>query len=131
MLLYRLEHCFPSAYDGLSATSLGNSIAAFEDYPRIRYGIDSIALWPRLLPILRDEKYHEYVAQEKMTFDFLLNMLAVTTILGFEFIYFFLYIGNVALSCFALGLTTFLLWVLYSGAGGCGATVGHNRAGGI
>lgn len=29
-------------------TRLGNLVAAFEDYPRTRYGVDSIFLWPRL-----------------------------------------------------------------------------------
>lgn len=115
ILRYTLEHSFPTNPNAVLATSLGNVIAAFEDYPRLRYGMDSIALWPRLLPVLRTSKYHEYVAQEKITFDFLLNILAVTLMLGLEFFCTLLYQNKIVSATVTLIVTCILLCLLYAG----------------
>jgi hypothetical protein len=80
---YELDRDFPSE-DRLLPTKIGNVIAAFEEYPQTRYGMDSIALWPRLVPVLEDEGFLDYVVQEKAVFDFLLNTCVVTAILGIE-----------------------------------------------
>ena len=115
LLRYILEHSFPSNAKAVLATTLGNAIAAFEDYPRSRYGMDSIALWPRLLPILRTSKYHEYVTQEKMTFDFLLNMIVIIALLTIEFFYSFLYQNTLLPAIFSVVLGCGILVVLYQG----------------
>ena len=73
----RMEHDFPSKIDSILPTRVGNTIAAFEHYPQIRYKMDSIVLWSRLVPILYKEKYLDFVTQEKTVFDFLLNMFVV------------------------------------------------------
>lgn len=89
-----LDYEFPSNRKAVLPTSLGNTIAAFEDYSRTRYGMDSIAFWPRLVPVLRDTKYLEFVSQEKAVFDFLLNTCFIIVILGIEVIYLNVYLNN-------------------------------------
>ena len=68
-------------------TSLGNVIAAFEDYPWDRYGIDAVIMWPRLLPILTQENYTLYVEREKAGLDFAVNLSALLGILSIEMAY--------------------------------------------
>jgi len=58
----------------VAPTALGNTIAAFEEYPKNRYGIEAVSLWPRLVPILSEENYAIFVEKEKAGFDFLLNL---------------------------------------------------------
>lgn len=77
---------FPSATATLP-TSLGNTIAAFEDYSWTRYGIDAVVLWPRLLPTLTKEKYAAYVEREKAGLDFALNLCFLLVLLGLEMVY--------------------------------------------
>ena len=114
-LEHRLDRHYPSTVHAVLPTSLGNVIAAFEDYPRTRYGMDTVALWPRLIPLLREEKYTEFVNQEKSVFDFLLNMLVVVAILGTELVYLNIFFGQLGLSV-GIGVTTALLsLVLYQG----------------
>lgn len=76
---------YPSNPADILPTALGNAIAAFEDYPYTRYGIDAVALWPRLVPILKEKKYLEFVAEQKAHFDFMLNMTLVIFVCGVEF----------------------------------------------
>jgi len=75
---------FPANVESVLPTALGNTIAAFEDYPRTRYGMESIALWPRLVPVLKEKNYLEFVTQEKTVFDFMLNTGLVVGVLGLE-----------------------------------------------
>ncbi len=112
---YRLELNFPKGRSAVLTTSLGNAIKAFEDYPRDRFGMESIALWPRLLPALRESRYYEIVAQEKTTFDFLLNMLVVTVLLGFEFLYLFVYTAQPLLILVMIPVALGLFVLFYQG----------------
>jgi hypothetical protein len=82
--LQELDTHFPSNEEYVLPTSLGNTIAAFEHYPSTRYGIDAVALWPRLIPILQENKYIEFIAQQKAIFDFSLNMMFTVLICGLE-----------------------------------------------
>ena len=114
-LEYRLDRHYPSTVHAVLPTMLGNVIAAFEDYPRTRYGMDTVALWPRLVPLLKEKKHTEFVNQEKSVFDFLLNMLVVVAILGTELVYLNIFFGQLKLSV-GIGVTAALLsWVLYQG----------------
>lgn len=108
-----LEANFPSNERAVLATRLGNVIAAFEEYPYTRYGMDSIALWPRLLPILRKSTYMDFVVQEKSTFDFLLYMLVVVIVLGIELAYLQAFIGSLLLFFLIIALTVFAVAILY------------------
>jgi len=65
-------------------TLLGNTVASFERYPDSRYGIDAVAVWPRLVPILQSERFIPLVQNEKTVFDFLLNLACLTLLLAIE-----------------------------------------------
>lgn len=110
-----LDHHFPSMLGAVLPTRLGNVIAAFEDYSYTRYGMDSIALWPRLIPVLKDTQYIDFVAQEKSVFDFLLNLLGVVTVLGLEFIYLGAFRADLVWIGLTLLITGVLVFVLYNG----------------
>lgn len=105
---------YPSRRDQVLATRLGNTIAAFEDYPRTRYGIESTVLWGRLVPVLKEKKYLEFVTQEKAVFDFLMNTCVVTVFLGFEFTYLMLF-WKPWIAPLVVVFTVFLVWILYNG----------------
>jgi hypothetical protein len=83
-LIEEYKRYFPTNLATILPTKLGNTIAAFEEYPITRYKMDAIVLWPRLLPILEKNGYAKFVEQEKAAFDFLLNLTAVVVILGAE-----------------------------------------------
>lgn len=108
-----LDLYFPP--DPILPTPLGNVMAAFEAYPRLRYGMDAIALWPRLVPILKERRYLDFVAQEKAVFDFLLNMLVVALGLGMEAFYWCLYQQNLWGALLSLGAAVFLCVLFYFG----------------
>ena len=76
----------------LLMTPIGNVIAAFEHYPYKRYGIDSVALWPRLYPILERKKFLSIVQKERVTFDFLLNSSLVFFLILIESYFILIYI---------------------------------------
>jgi len=109
-----LDRYYPTRVGDVLPTALGNAIAAWEDYSRTRYGMDAIALWPRLVPLLKENKYLEFVTQEKSAFDFLLNSCTISALLGIEVFYYCLYRGKpvsaVLLALAAAGLS----WLLYN-----------------
>ena len=115
VLRSQFEYRFPSNPESVLATPLGNVIAAFEDYPRTRYGIDPIALWPRLVPTLKDSDFIQYVIQEKSAFDFLLNFQIVSLILGIELFCLNMYLDQKWLALFLLAVTFVTIFLLYRG----------------
>jgi hypothetical protein len=106
---------FPSSSEDVLPTTLGNTIAAFEDYPYTRYGIDAVVLWPRLIPVLRENKYIEIVAQQKAVFDFMLNMLIIILLCGIELISATAYMGQLGAAFLWILLTYLLVRLLYLG----------------
>ncbi len=106
---------YPGSGEALLPTSLGNIIAAFEDYPRKRYGIESVAVWPRLLPILKSSGYLEFIAREKAVFDFMLNTGLVTTALGVELFYLNAYAGDGLIALGLLAVTLVICLIFYNG----------------
>jgi hypothetical protein len=114
--LQEIDTHFPSDEKYVMATSLGNTIAAFEHYSYTRYGIDAVALWPRMLPILQDNHYIDFVSQQKTVFDFLLNMMFATILVGFELTGLYSYWGQLKYSLICIPVTVFLVWVFYLGA---------------
>ena len=82
-----LRNYFPPDRSWILPTKLGNMIFAFEEYPRTRYNIDSVTLWPRLLPILTKVNYAVYVEREKAALDFALNTCFLFLILSIEMFY--------------------------------------------
>lgn len=112
----RPDRDFPSKEALFLPTKIGNVIKSFEEYPKTHYGMDSIALWSRLVPVLKDKGFLNYVSQEKTVFDFLLNMCVVTIIFGVELVYKFIYLGHVK-AIPLIFLATYLVFrILYEGS---------------
>ena len=79
-----LQERYPVTQQPFLPTSLGNAIAAFEDYPRARYGIDAVLLWPRFLPTLTNKKFAPYIQRSKDQFDFLINLCFLLLLFSLE-----------------------------------------------
>ena len=84
-----LSSRFPPNEQQRLPTALGNTIAAFENYPKIRYEMDAVVLWPRLLPIIEEKRFMPFILREKITLDFLLNTVLVCTFIIFELLFLF------------------------------------------
>ncbi len=63
----------PHTPEQVAPTALGNVLAAMEEYPYERYGMDAAIYWPRLAAVI-PESYKTLVADLKTTFDFWLNL---------------------------------------------------------
>lgn len=77
----RIGTDFPDAEDLILPTRLGNTIRSFEHYPQKRYGMDAVALWPRLIAKI-DKDYAAGVDGAKTSFDFMLNCSTLSLLLG-------------------------------------------------
>ncbi|MBN2006038.1 MAG: hypothetical protein JXA21_21960 [Anaerolineae bacterium] len=106
---------YPCMEDRVLPTKIGNTIAAFEDYAYTRYRMDAIALWPRLVPVLKKGEFLDYVVQEKAVFDFLLNTCVVVAVLGLEFFYRSLFLADWGNLFFVIVFVPVALFVLYEG----------------
>ncbi len=112
-----LDTHFPSREEYILPTALGNTIAAFEHYPYTRYGIDAVAIWPRIVPILRHSKgnYLDFVSQQKAVFDFVLNLMVVALICGVELTYLSVYKNQLDTAVVIIALTYLSIKLLYKG----------------
>ncbi len=111
----RLDSRFPSRQSDILAMPLGNVIAAFEDYSFTRYGMDSVVLWPRMVPILKEKGFLDFVAQEKSVFDFLLNLALVAVLIGLELFYIALYNHQPLNAALSLVVMIIFVVILYQG----------------
>lgn len=80
-LLEELAQCFPDDERWVLSTSFGNAIRAFEVYPRVMYGIDSISSWNRLIGVIPKD-YQERIESEKMMVDFWVNLLFLNCLIA-------------------------------------------------
>lgn len=69
----RLAERFPEKASLISPTEFGNTISAFELYPKVMYGIDAIEGWARLLAVIPKE-YRSFIDAAKAQTDFWLNL---------------------------------------------------------
>lgn len=76
-----LHRRFPASEATVLPTEFGNAIRAFETHPRPRYGLDGIAVWPRISTMLSDG---ERTDLEEATTDlaFWVNALTVIALGG-------------------------------------------------
>lgn len=80
----RIAERFPESPSSVLPTSIGNTIQAFEVYPRVLYGLDPIPLWHHLVAIM-SEGARTAIEDAKATFDFWINTLvlaSVTTVIA-------------------------------------------------
>jgi hypothetical protein len=82
-----LTEQFPDESEYLLPTAFGNTIRAFEMYPRVMYGIGGVVGWDRLLGVIPRE-YHELVEDAKSRVDFWINL----GFLGFLLYVFYIYL---------------------------------------
>jgi hypothetical protein len=75
---------YPSSRWRILPTRMGNVIAAAEDYPQQLFGIDTVLLWPFLVPILTEKGYSKFIEREKAVFDLLLNTTVLIALFGLE-----------------------------------------------
>ncbi|NJN65907.1 MAG: hypothetical protein HC884_03915 [Chloroflexaceae bacterium] len=84
LLQERVGH-FPDDAQWLLPTSFGNTIRAFEVYPRVMYGVDAIPGWNRLLAVM-PEAYAQLVDNEKAIVDFWVNMWLASLLCLVEYV---------------------------------------------
>jgi len=72
-LMRKIVERFPDQEQWLLPTPFGNIIRAFEVYPRVMYGLDSIPGWNRLLAVI-PEDYRGLVDDAKAQVDFWMNL---------------------------------------------------------
>lgn len=124
-----IQYLYPTSRESFLPTRLGNVIASFEDYSHDHYEMDAVTLWPRLIPILSQQKYSLFLEREKANLDFLLNACAALLLFSLELIVCgSLYAQDIWPWLSAAGLTIVVSYVLFYrtsivGALGWGQTV--------
>lgn len=76
-----LQEDFPAARDLILPTAFGNVMRSFETHPRRRYGLDGIAVWPRI-ELLLSESELETIADGQANLNFFVNNIIVVTLVG-------------------------------------------------
>jgi hypothetical protein len=72
---------FPKSEASILPTRLGNVIRAFEGYPKLKYGIDAVLIWPRLAQKLGKDAA-ETIDSAKASFDFMLNCSVLSSVIA-------------------------------------------------
>jgi hypothetical protein len=57
----KLDRYFPPSPDALLPTRIGNAIRAFEKHSNVRWGLDSVTIWPRIEVLLSAEERELHV----------------------------------------------------------------------
>jgi hypothetical protein len=107
-----MQSYFPTKEHLVMPTRLGNAIAAFEDYPNWRYGIDAVSLWPRLVPTLKRVEYSSVVERYKTAFDFFINMTLISIFFAIELAYVIAYFEG-RLPVIEFPPLVLLVWIFY------------------
>jgi hypothetical protein len=83
-LYRRAAERFPDQISALLPTGFGNTIRAFEIYPRLVYGVDAIFGWNRLLAVI-PEDYRAQIDAAKAQMDLCVNLmfLSAATAVGY------------------------------------------------
>lgn len=95
-LMIKAAERFPDERQWLLPTALGNTIRAFEVYPRVMYGIEDIEAWNRLLAVIPTD-YRELVDASKAQVDFRINLCALGILICVEYVGLVLYTGHVSI----------------------------------
>lgn len=114
----------PQRVERIRPTALGNTFALMEEYAYDRYGIDSMAIWPRLQTLLPDA-VKTNIGNQKLLLDFLLNLVALAGLFGIEAVLAGLLRFPLQWALIAAGIGAFLVaWALYQAAVSVTATMG-------
>lgn len=83
-LLEEMAQRYPDQVDFVLPTAFGNALRAFEVYPRVMYGFESIEGWSRILAVLPKE-YRELIDDAKSQVDWWVNLGTLSLVLLIEF----------------------------------------------
>jgi hypothetical protein len=98
----------PCRLERVRPMALGNTFALMEEYPYDRYGIDAVAIWSRLHPLLPDAVKTD-IGNQKLLLDFMLNLAR----------------APMRLALIGVGVRALVVaWLLYRAAVGVTATMG-------
>ena len=100
---------FPDQESLLLPTPFGNTLRAFEIYPRVMYGLESIDGWSRLLAVIPKD-YRELMDNAKTQVDFWVNLGFLSFLLLLE--YTFLVVYKSALGDWWIALLIVLVAIL-------------------
>lgn len=76
-LIFKIENIYPKYQEDIMPTKLGNIFRSFEDYPREKYGIETVTIWPRLLLVLPSTTHrHIEDAQNSLMFFLVASFLS-------------------------------------------------------
>lgn len=81
LMIERIER-FPDRESLILPTPFGNTLCAFESYPRVMYGLESIDGWSRLLAVVPSD-YRNLIDGAKAHVDFWVNLGFLSLILVF------------------------------------------------
>jgi hypothetical protein len=81
-LIREIADKYPEDPEYVLSLPLGNVLSAAEQYPRRVFGIDSVVLWPFLVPTLMEQGYSQVIVREKDVLDFCVNLTAVMGAFG-------------------------------------------------
>lgn len=79
--LRELATDFPDREALLLPTRFGNRVRAFETYPYVVYGVDSIPIWLRLQGVM-DKEAHAAIAEARSRVDFFVNLWLLSAALA-------------------------------------------------
>lgn len=89
-LMKKLVEEFPDKEELLLPTAFGNTLRAFEIYPRVMYGIEGIDGWNRLLAVIPKD-YLENIDGAKAQVDFWINLRLISLVFITEEIFVSIY----------------------------------------
>jgi hypothetical protein len=111
--------------DQIMPTRLGNILKNAELYPKQRYKIDAVLIWPRLYCLV-PERFIQAIAEAKSSLDFMLVISLLSGLFALLSSIYMLIVGAVwwlFLLCFWGGLL--VAWLAYQGANGCAILYAH------
>jgi hypothetical protein len=79
--LQRAVTHYPDAPRFLLPTSLGNIMRAYEVYPRVLYGLDSVPAWPRIVEVVPKETLSR-LEESRALLNFGANLILASTLVG-------------------------------------------------
>ena len=92
-------------------TRMGNVFATIEEYPSVRYGMDAMVYWPRLIPVIPNE-YAKIISNENINFTVLLNLSLLIGLFALEIFANYL-LGDPKWSTLLLGGIFLLIFYLF------------------
>src|SRR5262249_24803760 len=73
---------YPSKDRLILPTSFGNTVRAYEDYPRVVYGVESITGWTRLQDVMSKD-FREILGNDRARVDLWLNLCVLSPLFAF------------------------------------------------